>query len=229
MGPEEAKRLYVVQYGGEPEFTAKAIANAGAVVVTLGPGENGPSRGPLDCARALSIVTAATLARVGTFVLLSDFNEGAGGALGGLGGALTRVFAFLSGGRGSTSYSDVREALAQAGEQGKLRYTVVRSGFWDGVPDSYADRSNLVVAPEGKITAGKVRGKSNGRVTSVLLQWQLSRYCMFQRAQRPALLCILFHILPSPHVVHEVVIYSFSRCPPRSLAIKWLACWQTSS
>ena len=86
--------MYVVQYGGEPEFTAKAIANAGAVVVTLGPGENGPSRGPLDCARALSIVTAATLARVGTFVLLSDFKEGAGGALGGLG---TRLCGQVSG------------------------------------------------------------------------------------------------------------------------------------
>ncbi|CAI7838929.1 unnamed protein product [Closterium sp. NIES-53] len=160
---EEAKRLNFVEYSAsDSEFTAKSIANAGTVVVTLGAGENGPS-GNLEVDEALSLARAAILANAPAFVLVSDFaaapagvavkgkNSGGDGG-GGLIAAILNFFRSLAGRKGeSASYSSVLTELVEADA---LDYTVLRVGKFEA--DSSAYRTNLVVGEEGSIAAGSL-------------------------------------------------------------------------
>ncbi|CAI5986117.1 unnamed protein product [Closterium sp. NIES-65] len=160
---EEAKRLNFVEYSAsDSEFTAKSIANAGTVVVTLGAGENGPS-GNLEVDEALSLARAAILANAPAFVLVSDFaaapagvavksKSGGGGSGGGLIAAILNFFRSLAGKKGDTaSYSSVLTELVEADA---LDYTVLRVGKFEA--DSSAYRTNLVVGEEGSIAAGSL-------------------------------------------------------------------------
>ncbi|CAI5460062.1 unnamed protein product [Closterium sp. Yama58-4] len=160
---EEAKRLNFVEYSAsDSEFTAKSIANAGTVVVTLGAGENGPS-GNLEIDEALSLARAAILANAPAFVLVSDFaaapagvavkdKKSGGGGGGGLIAAILNFFRSLAGKKGeSASYSAVLTELVEADS---LEYTVLRVGKFEA--DSSAYRTNLVVGEEGSIAAGSL-------------------------------------------------------------------------
>ncbi|CAI5509806.1 unnamed protein product [Closterium sp. Naga37s-1] len=160
---EEAKRLNFVEYSAsDSEFTAKSIANAGTVVVTLGAGENGPS-GNLEVEEALSLARAAILANAPAFVLVSDFaaapagvavksKSGGGGGGGGLIAAILNFFRSLGGKKGeAATYSGLLTELVEADA---LDYTVLRVGKFEA--DSSAYRTNLVVGEEGSIAAGSV-------------------------------------------------------------------------
>ncbi|GJP55967.1 hypothetical protein CLOM_g15005 [Closterium sp. NIES-68] len=161
---EEAKRLNFVEYSAsDSEFTAKSIANAGTVVVTLGAGENGPS-GSLEVEEALSLARAAILANAPSFVLVSDFaaapagvavkgkKAGGGGGGGGLIATILAFFRSLAGRKGeSASYSAVLSELVEAES---LEYTVLRVGSFEA--DSSAYRTNVVVGEEGSISVGSV-------------------------------------------------------------------------
>ncbi|KAL5817017.1 hypothetical protein ACOSQ3_025395 [Xanthoceras sorbifolium] len=71
---EESKRLNAVESTFEDaESIAKAIGNAGKVVVTIGPGENGPTT-EVSTSDALEVIQAAQLAGVGHVAIIYDGN-----------------------------------------------------------------------------------------------------------------------------------------------------------
>ncbi|KAJ7980810.1 protein plastid transcriptionally active 16, chloroplastic [Quillaja saponaria] len=71
---EESKRLNAVEsIFQDAESIAKAIGNASKVVVTIGPGENGPTA-EVSALDALKVVQAAQLAGVGHVAIIYDGN-----------------------------------------------------------------------------------------------------------------------------------------------------------
>lgn len=69
---EESKRLNAVGSSFEDaESIAKAIGNASKVVVTIGPGENGPNAG-VTTSDALQVIEGAGLANVGHVAIVYD-------------------------------------------------------------------------------------------------------------------------------------------------------------
>ncbi|GJP42418.1 hypothetical protein CLOM_g1983 [Closterium sp. NIES-68] len=161
----DAKRLTLVQYSArDPDFTAQAMAGAGTVVVTLGRAENGAgSAGVVSPQDALDLLRAAEAARASQFVLLTDFAQGSGARDGTV---VSAMLAFLGSiGRRGVSYAGLATALAES----EVSYSIVRTGFCDGVPDSLMARSNLVVAAEGSINSGKISRAQVAQLVAALL------------------------------------------------------------
>ncbi|GBG85025.1 hypothetical protein CBR_g39489 [Chara braunii] len=140
---DEAKRLNVVQCDqSDDESIAAAIGNAGKVVITVGPQENGP-RGKFEVKDALTMVDAVAKARATHFVLVSKSGSSAGGG-GGLFGFLS---ALSGGGSGVANEQKLIDKLVESG----LTYTVMRTGPTESVDDSYATQANVIVESEGTL------------------------------------------------------------------------------
>ncbi|CAI6006158.1 unnamed protein product [Closterium sp. NIES-65] len=165
ISADDAKRLTLVQYSArDADFTAQAMAGAGTVVVTLGRAENGAgSAGVVSPQDALDLLRAAEAARAGQYVLLTDFAQGSGARDGSV---VSSMLAFLGSiGRRGVSYSGLATALADS----EISYSIVRTGFCDGVPDSFMARSQLVVGAEGSIKSGKISRVQVAQLVAALL------------------------------------------------------------
>lgn len=72
ISTEESKRLNAVESSfQDPESIAKAIGNATKAVVTIGPGENGPTT-EVTTSEALQFIQGAQLAGVGHVTIIYD-------------------------------------------------------------------------------------------------------------------------------------------------------------
>ncbi|CAI5512987.1 unnamed protein product [Closterium sp. Naga37s-1] len=165
ISADDAKRLTLVQYSArDADFTAQAMAGAGTVVVTLGRAENGAgSAGVVSPQDALDLLRAAEAARAAQYVLLTDFAQGSGARDGSV---VSSMLAFLGSiGRRGVSYSGLATALAES----EISYSIVRTGFCDGVPDSFMARSQLVVGAEGSINSGKTSRVQVAQLVAALL------------------------------------------------------------
>lgn len=164
ISSEEAKRLNFVRYSTDsPEFTAKAIGNAGKVVVILGPNENGPSK-PVNPQDGLAVLKAASLANSSLFVLVSDLAEGSSASQDDLVSRMLSFFGSFT--RKGIQYSKLVDEVIDS----SLKFTIVRTGFSENVPDSFIGKSNLVVAPEGKLTAGLISKLQIGKLLADILE-----------------------------------------------------------
>eukprot|EP00244_Chara_vulgaris_P009484 TRINITY_DN4041_c0_g1_i6.p1 TRINITY_DN4041_c0_g1~~TRINITY_DN4041_c0_g1_i6.p1 ORF type:complete len:653 (-),score=140.85 TRINITY_DN4041_c0_g1_i6:734-2692(-) len=140
---DEAKRLSVVQCDqSDGESIAAAIGNAGKVVITVGPQENGP-RGKFEVNDALAMVDAAAEARATHFVLVSKSGSSAGGGDG--------LFGFLSALRGGGSAAAYEKKVINKLVESGLTYTIMWTGPTESVDDSYAAQANVIIESEGTL------------------------------------------------------------------------------
>lgn len=153
ISTEEAKRLNVVEFSvDDSELTAKAIGNAGKVVVTIGGGELGPT-GKLTAGDALKIFESCQLAKIKNFVLVSEV--GGLGALGdGPAGFFAKLVSFLGffKKKESVSLSDLIDRIVES----DVNYTLIQTSASDGVPDAYGATHNVVIGSEGAKLGGKI-------------------------------------------------------------------------
>ncbi|KAF3788189.1 plastid transcriptionally active 16 protein [Nymphaea thermarum] len=139
---EELKRLNAVESAFDnPESIAKAIGNATKAVVTVGPGENGPSTA-VTALDALKVVQGAELAGVQHVVLIyevaatpvSTYN-----VLDGLSSFFSNIFSF-------NQELSLPELLAKVAET-EIGYTLIKANL----ADDYSPESSysVVIRPEG--------------------------------------------------------------------------------
>ncbi|KAG0604947.1 hypothetical protein M758_9G021200 [Ceratodon purpureus] len=150
---EEAKRLNAVEFDFKNvDSVAKAIGNASKVVVTVGPGEDGP-RGQVSVDDALKVLEAAQMANVNHFVAVYESGAGsvADGPLAGISSFFSNLFSRGAGGAKDDTY--LLDSLVET----DLKYTFIRTPSTEGVDDYSSSTSNLVIAAEGASDAsGKV-------------------------------------------------------------------------
>ncbi|CAM6123065.1 unnamed protein product [Calypogeia fissa] len=141
---DEAKRLNAVEFDFKNVSSiAKALGNAGKVVVTVGPTEDGPL-GKVTRDDALRVLEAATLSKSAHFVLVSEPGIGVSadnGPLAGLAALLGSLFSKAS----EVSESDLIDKIVETG----LPYTFIKAGSTDGIDDYAPEGGNLVVEAEG--------------------------------------------------------------------------------
>lgn len=168
ISEDEARRLNVVEFNvSDEQLTARAIGNAGKLVVTLGSDEAGPQGrvGPTEAAR---VVEAAALAKVPNVVFVAE-GGGSGPVAAATGGGLRSIFAQLfsafkggaGGGGAITSLQGILDRLADS----EVNYTVIKTAPSASVPDTYA--ANVVVSPEGSAAAsGQISRLQVGQVVA---------------------------------------------------------------
>ncbi|KAL3678697.1 hypothetical protein R1sor_021653 [Riccia sorocarpa] len=141
---DEAKRLNAVEFDFKSVSSiAKAVGNAGKVVVTIGPSEDGP-RAKVSTDDALRVLEAASLSKAAHFVLVSDPGKGVAVDNGPLAG-ITSFFSGLFNKNTEASEAEVIEQIVESG----LTYTIVKVGSTDGVDDYAPELGNVIIEAEG--------------------------------------------------------------------------------
>ncbi|KAG6550430.1 hypothetical protein Mapa_008393 [Marchantia paleacea] len=142
---DEAKRLNAVEFDFKNVTSiAKALGNAGKVVVTVGPTEDGP-RSKVTTDDALRVLEAAALSNTAHFVLVSDPGQGPAADNGNPLAGISSFFSNLFNKNTEASETEVVDKIVESG----LTYTIIRAGSTDGVDDYAPDGGNLVVEAEG--------------------------------------------------------------------------------
>lgn len=180
VGAENAKRLSLVQSSASDiDFTAKAIANAGKVVIALGADENGP-KSSIGAQQAYVLLKAAEQAKSPSFTLITDLSD-SGSSDSADGGIFGAVFGFLSKmGKRGVSYAELVKEIVDS----DVSYTIVRTG--KPVPDSLAATSSIVITQEGQLASGTVRRErsSSRRHNAISCPAALcSAHCMLFRTR----------------------------------------------
>ncbi|GKV08055.1 hypothetical protein SLEP1_g19742 [Rubroshorea leprosula] len=145
ISKEESRRLNAVESTFEdPESIAKAIGNASKVVVTIGPGENGPTA-EVSTLDALQVIQAAQLAGVGHMAIIYDGNIAAASTY----NVLDGITSFFSNLFPQSQPLTVPEFLQKVIET-DVSYTFIKTSLAeDFTPEcSY----NVVVSAEGSAT-----------------------------------------------------------------------------
>ncbi|EFJ25201.1 hypothetical protein SELMODRAFT_57383, partial [Selaginella moellendorffii] len=146
---DEARKINAVEFDfKDVESIAKAIGNAGKVVVTVGPSEDGP-RGKVSAKDALQVLEAASVAQVGHVVVVAE----AGGASSSGGGPLALITDFFSKlfSKGAEVSTD---SLLDSVVDTELRFTFVKVSSTEGVDDFSPDGENVVLLSEGTYNQG---------------------------------------------------------------------------
>ncbi|BBN20102.1 hypothetical protein MPTK1_8g16460 [Marchantia polymorpha subsp. ruderalis] len=142
---DEAKRLNAVEFDFKNVSSiAKALGNAGKVVVTIGPTEDGP-RSKVTTDDALRVLEAAALSNAAHFVLVSDPGQGPASDNGNPLAGISFFFSNLFKKNTEPSETEVVDKIVESG----LTYTIIRAGSTDGIDDYAPDGGNLVVEAEG--------------------------------------------------------------------------------
>ncbi|KAE8691076.1 tropinone reductase-like protein [Hibiscus syriacus] len=143
---EESKRLNAVESTFEDaESIAKAIGNASKVVVTIGPGENGPSSA-VSASDAVQVIQAAQLAGVGHVVIVYDGNAGNASTYNVLDG-ITSFFSNLFSQSQPLSLPEFLQKVIET----DVSYTFLKTTLTE---DYSAEISyNVVVSAEGSVDA----------------------------------------------------------------------------
>uniref|UniRef100_A0A7N0UIT6 NAD(P)-binding domain-containing protein n=1 Tax=Kalanchoe fedtschenkoi TaxID=63787 RepID=A0A7N0UIT6_KALFE len=143
ISPEESKKLNVVESSfNDAVSIAKAIGNAGKVVVTIGPSENGPSA-DISTADALQVIEASQLAGVGHVAVI--YNDGApsASANGPLLAGISNFFSNIFSKSRSLSIGDFMERVVRT----DVKFTLIKTRLAE---DYAVERGyNVVVAAEG--------------------------------------------------------------------------------
>lgn len=128
----------------DPESIAKAIGNASKVVVTIGPGENGPTT-EVSMLEALQVIQAAQLAGVGHMAIIYDGSAAAASSY----NVLDGITSFFNNLFSQSQPLSVPEFLQKVIET-DVSYTFIRTTLTeDFLPEgSY----NIVVSAEGSTT-----------------------------------------------------------------------------
>lgn len=141
ISKEELKRLNAVEsMFNDAESIAKAIGNAGKVVVTISSTENGPNK-EVSTADALLVVEAAQLAGVGHVAIIYDDspNVSTNNVLDGISSFFNNIFSRSQ----ALTITEFLERVVQT----DVRYTLIRTLLTDDFsPES---SYNVVVAAEG--------------------------------------------------------------------------------
>lgn len=145
ISKEQSKRLNAVQSTfQDTESIAKAIGNAGKVVVTIGSTENGPTS-EVSISDALQVIQAAQLAGVGHVAIIYDGNAASASTYNVLDG-ITSFFNNLF----SQSQVTIPEFLQKVVET-DVGYTLIKTSLTeDFSPES---SYNVVVSAEGSTGA----------------------------------------------------------------------------
>lgn len=139
---QEAKKLNAVQSGfQDPESIAKAIGNAGKVVVTVGLAENGPSS-PVSIADAIQVVVAASLAGVPHLAVVYDPSADSPASTYNVLDGLTTFFSNIFSKTKPLTLSDLLQKIVET----DVRYTLLKASLADDSSSDYS--ANLVVAAE---------------------------------------------------------------------------------
>ncbi|XP_071916609.1 protein PLASTID TRANSCRIPTIONALLY ACTIVE 16, chloroplastic-like [Coffea arabica] len=143
---DESRRLNAVASNfNDAEAIAKAIGNASKVVVTIGPGENGPTA-DVTFSDALQVIQAAQLANVGHVAIIyngSSFTASTYNVLDGITSFFGNMFA-------RSAPLTIPEFLQKLVET-DLRYTLIKTNLTeDYLPES---SYNIVVSAEGSAGA----------------------------------------------------------------------------
>ncbi|EXC10716.1 hypothetical protein L484_025300 [Morus notabilis] len=142
---EESRRLNAVESTfDDSESIAKAIGNASKVVVTIGPGEDGPTQG-VTISDALRVIEAAELAGVGHLAIIYDGNPSTVSTYNVLDG-ISLFFNNLF----SRSQLSVQQLLQKV-IQTNVSYTFIKTSLTDDFSPESA--YNVVVSAEGSADA----------------------------------------------------------------------------
>ena len=143
---EESKRLNAVESNfQDAESIAKAIGNASKVVVTIGPGENGPSSA-VSTSDALQVIQAAQLAGVGHVAIVYDGNPAGSSTYNVLDGITSFFNNFFSQSQPLSLPEFLQKVI-----QTDVSYTFLKTALTE---DYSAESSyNIVVSAEGSIGA----------------------------------------------------------------------------
>lgn len=142
---EESRRLNAVESTfDDSESIAKAIGNASKVVVTIGPGEDGPTQG-VTISDALRVIEAADLAGVGHLAIIYDGNPSTASTYNVLDG-ISLFFNNLF----SRSQLSVQQLLQKV-IQTNVSYTFIKTSLTDDFSPESA--YNVVISAEGSADA----------------------------------------------------------------------------
>ncbi|XAR60648.1 hypothetical protein NMG60_11034105 [Bertholletia excelsa] len=142
ISKEESRRLNAVESTfGNPESIAKAIGNAGKVVVTIGSGENGPT-GEVTTSDAVGVIQAAQLAGVGHVAIVYDESLTTGSTYNVLDG-ITSFFNNLFSRSQTLTVTELLQKLVET----DVSYTLLKARL----TEDYSPESsyNVVVSTEG--------------------------------------------------------------------------------
>ncbi|KAG9454579.1 hypothetical protein H6P81_007483 [Aristolochia fimbriata] len=139
----EFRRLNAVESAFEDsESIAKAIGNATKVVVTIGPGENGPTS-PLTTSDALKVVQGAQLAGVGHVAVVYDNSLTSPVSTYNVLDGITTFFNNLFAKSQPLTLTELLQEIVQM----DVSYTVIKGTLTDDFSTEYS--GNVVVAAEG--------------------------------------------------------------------------------
>ncbi|KAJ7567066.1 hypothetical protein O6H91_02G131000 [Diphasiastrum complanatum] len=161
ISKEEARKLNAVEFDfKDVESIAKAVGNAGKVVVTVGPTEDGP-QAKVTASDALRVVEAAKLANIGHLVVVSV--AGTGIVDNGPFAGITAFFGNLLSRGSEASTEDLINGIVES----DLTFTFIRTSSTEAIDDFSPESDNLVLLTEGIPDEG--RGKvSKAQVASVV-------------------------------------------------------------
>ncbi|XP_077238935.1 plastid transcriptionally active 16 [Tasmannia lanceolata] len=143
ISSQESKRLNAVESTfQDPESIAKAIGNAGKVVVTIGPSENGPTS-EVTTTDALQVIQAAQLAGVSHVAVIYENGFISGNSTYNVLGGITSFFSNLF---SRSQPLTLTEFLAKVVET-DVRYTLIKASLTEDFSTEYS--TNVVVLPEG--------------------------------------------------------------------------------
>ncbi|XWS71649.1 hypothetical protein CRYUN_Cryun03dG0156400 [Craigia yunnanensis] len=146
ISDEESKRLNAVESTfQDAESIAKAIGNASKVVVTIGPGANGPTS-KVSASDALQVIEAAQLAGVGHVAIVYDGNLAGASSYNVLDG-ITSFFSNLFSQSQPLSLPEFLQKIIET----DISYTFLKTNL----TEDYSAESfyNVVVSAEGSIGA----------------------------------------------------------------------------
>ncbi|KAG0484134.1 hypothetical protein HPP92_012218 [Vanilla planifolia] len=157
ISPEESRRLNAVESTfADSQSIARAIGPAAKVVVTVGPGENGPT-GEVSTEDALRVVQAAGLAAVGNVAVVYNLQSGGpfSGAstynvLDGITSFFSNLFAQVA---PPPTLAEVISRLVET----DIAYTVVKAKL----TDDYAPESSYSIVLESESNSGAASRLSN--------------------------------------------------------------------
>ncbi|GKV32947.1 hypothetical protein SLEP1_g41509 [Rubroshorea leprosula] len=157
---EESRRLNAVESTfDDPESIAKAIGNASKVVVTIGPGENGPTT-EVSTLDALQVIQAAQLAGVGHVAIIYDGNTATASTY----NVLDGITSFFSNLFSQSQPLTVPEFLQKVIET-DVSYTFIKTSLTeDFLPES---SYNVVVSAEGTVATNDYK-VAKSRIASLV-------------------------------------------------------------
>ncbi|XP_057953110.1 protein PLASTID TRANSCRIPTIONALLY ACTIVE 16, chloroplastic [Malania oleifera] len=162
ISKEESKRLNAVESTfQDAESIAKAIGNAGKVVVTIGPSENGPTA-EVTTSDALQVVEAAQLAGVGHVAIVYDGNATASSSTYNVFDGISSFFGNLF---SRSQPLTVAEFLGKVAAT-DVSYTLIKTNLTE---DFSPERSyNVVVSAEGRVDTANDYKVAKSQIASMV-------------------------------------------------------------